>query len=208
MISKIHTRKKARVSYVTCCKKNLLFFLMFSQNSNSLFSFAKVWFVPAPPLPPLYPSSRRAKSIPSPRAIFGGITIFEAFFPSSGKKSAPMCGYTRLSCLIISNELFTLSFSPFSSVVPRIEQHDKGGQHDEGRVERRRRGGGGGGQRRPQPTHRSPEKGETRRILSFLHNYLVSYLYGCADVLHESVLAKQDRKVLRPETTTRTNFVQ
>ena len=43
-------------------------------------------------LPPLYPSPRRAKRIPSPRAIFGGITIFEAFFSPSGKKSAPMCG--------------------------------------------------------------------------------------------------------------------
>ncbi len=44
-----------------------------------------------PPLPPLYPSPRRAKSIPSPRAILGAITIFGAFFPPSGKKSAPMC---------------------------------------------------------------------------------------------------------------------
>ncbi len=59
--------------------------------------FSYKFFV-CPPLPPLYPSPRRAKSIPSPRAIFGGITIFGAFFPPSGKKSAPMCEYDRIVC--------------------------------------------------------------------------------------------------------------
>ncbi len=44
-----------------------------------------------PPLPPLNLSPRRAKSILSPRAIFGGVIFFEAFFLPSGKKSAPMC---------------------------------------------------------------------------------------------------------------------
>ncbi len=33
------------------------------------------------PITPLYPSTRRAKSIPSPRAILRGITIFDAFSP-------------------------------------------------------------------------------------------------------------------------------
>ena len=31
------------------------------------------------------------KFYPSPRAILGGTSLFEAFFPPSGKKSVPMC---------------------------------------------------------------------------------------------------------------------
>ena len=31
------------------------------------------------------------KFYPSPRAILGGASLFEAFFPPSGKKSVPMC---------------------------------------------------------------------------------------------------------------------
>ncbi len=46
------------------------------------------------PLPPFYSSPTKGKSIPSPRAILGGTTNFEAFFPPSGKKSAPICDYT------------------------------------------------------------------------------------------------------------------
>ncbi len=44
----------------------------------------------SPLLPPLYPSPNRAKNIPSPRAIFGYINFFEAFFPPLWKKSRPL----------------------------------------------------------------------------------------------------------------------
>ncbi len=47
----------------------------------------KIFFCP-PPFPPLCDP----KFYPSPRALFLGTSLFEAFFPPSGKKSVPMCG--------------------------------------------------------------------------------------------------------------------
>ena len=56
-------------------RNSCVFFLLLSQKSQ--FSLVEILLVP-PPFPPIYPSPRRAKSIPSPGAIFGGSTIFEA----------------------------------------------------------------------------------------------------------------------------------
>ncbi len=56
--------------------------------------FCKKWLVPRPS--PFYPSPRRAKSIPSPRAIFVVTPIFEAFFPPLEKSRCPcvcVCGH-------------------------------------------------------------------------------------------------------------------
>ncbi len=82
--------------------KTLLFFLMFSQKS--------VFFCKKFVCPPLYPSPRRAKSIPSPRAILGGTKNFEA----SRKKSAPMCEYSASTtiCAPIDHRcMYTLQYA-------------------------------------------------------------------------------------------------
>ncbi len=69
--------------------KNLAF--LFHVFTNIPIFLIKQKFGLSPPSP-LYPFHRRTKSIPSPRAIFWGITIFWGILPPSGKKSAPMCG--------------------------------------------------------------------------------------------------------------------
>ncbi len=94
---------------------------MLSQKSQ--FSLVEILLVP-PPFPPIYPSPRRAKSIPSPGAIFGGSTIFEA---------SVIVNYFVLYCF----------FVPYEEVHCPVEH--RGGREADRRVEGHVPGGEGGG---------------------------------------------------------------
>ncbi len=67
-------------------KKPCVFFFLLWQNSQ--FSPAEFF---CPPLPPLYPSPRRGKSIPSPRAILGVLQFLKHCSPPPLEKSRRPC---------------------------------------------------------------------------------------------------------------------
>ncbi len=63
----------------------MLFFLMLLQK-KSLYSPTKIWFVPPSPFTPLL----GVQKVSPPLEPYWRYYIFEAFFPSYGKKSPPM----------------------------------------------------------------------------------------------------------------------
>ncbi len=91
----------------------------------------------SPPLPPLYPSPRRAKSTPSPGAIFGDTTIFEAFSTPSGKKSMCDASFNFTQTLrgsLSTNFLFPLSSAEGSREMRSSRKRNKYSASQEKRV--------------------------------------------------------------------------